>query len=111
MQEMLESNVIEQMLEADETACRIIEEAKEKGNRIILQAREDAQALIERTKEDLQRNLELLQKKLLSEGEREIARIKAEKETYLKEMKKWAAQRRELIVQEIRKKLFEDWPC
>ncbi|MGA1874595.1 MAG: hypothetical protein ACMUIA_03200 [bacterium] len=111
MQETLEGNVIEQMLEADENACRIIEEAKEKGNRIVLQAREDAQALIEKTKEDLQRNLELLQKKLLSEGKREIARIRAEKETYLQEIQKWAAQRRELIIQEIRKKIFEDWEC
>ena len=103
-----ETSVIGKMLQTDKEACRLLEEAVEKSNIIVLHAKDNAQKLLQKTKEDLQRKQESLQKRLMSEGEKEAAQIMAKKEEYLKELKTRAVQYRTQALDELWNRLMEE---
>ncbi|MBN2373603.1 hypothetical protein JXL19_07445 [bacterium] len=102
----VEAIAIEQIVEADQNACRIIDEAKERGNRIILEAREEAQKLIEKANEDFKKDIEFLERQLISEGNEEAARFSIEKERYIQRIKEISSRCREQVFKELRDKLF-----
>jgi vacuolar-type H+-ATPase subunit H len=111
MQGATESSLIEEMLEVERNACRVLEEAKEKGNQMVVQARSEARRMMEITREDLQKDREAMGKRLDLEGQEEVAQIMADKENALQRIKVHACQQRERVLQCLREMLFGDLRC
>ena len=104
--------IINQMLDVEKNACQIIQEAKEKGNKLIAEARDEAKRIIEATQKDLDQKALTLEQELREETEKEVERIKANKQNAIEMIEKQSILKKELAIKKLRKFLFKySWNC
>ncbi|MBN2372669.1 hypothetical protein JXL19_02620 [bacterium] len=64
METFSDTTLIDQMIEVEKMACRIIEDAKEKGNIILNQARDEARRIVESTEADIYKEFRISKERL-----------------------------------------------
>lgn len=104
---MTEREIINQMLEVEKEACKIIDQTKDKANRLLMQYRKKSRIITENTQKNLSRDKEVLKKQLLAEAEKTIERINKEKQVVLEKIEIHGKEKREKAINQVKKFLFD----
>lgn len=106
---MREKEILANMLQVEQNACRILEKAKDEANRLLVHARMEAQHALESTKRDLYQERETLHEQLRNEAEHEVEIINEEKKRIQDEIKMRAHLKRDEAIKQAKKYFFDNF--